>query len=110
MSERWLSITEAFQEVERLYQRHGRRISRKTISRWAQRGWVVAERRGARWYIEPHSLRQRALEELNKRSPLAAPSPDLSEDQPLTDPIERLRRIVEAMNAEFLRRIEEGTD
>jgi hypothetical protein len=112
MAEEWLSLTEAANRVQGEYARAGRRISRKTVSRWATAGLVRAERRGARWFVQADSLREFVAEQLAgraRRPRLAPPRPRLA-SAPREETLDELCARIACQERRFLHELRAGID
>ena len=107
MSTTWLTLSEAARHVQNAYAREGKSISRKTVSRWASSGAVVAERSGSRWRVDRDSLADYVAGQLARMSEgEAAEAPRLLEQARL----DRLSQQVARGNADFLRNLNAGID
>ena len=107
MTARWLSLTEAAKWVQAEFERAGKTISRKTVSRWARDGRVRAEQREQRWYVDASSLEAHVRRLLADGSTTPPPATDSEDD---AKRFRALRDFVRARNRRFLRDLEKGID
>ncbi|MDA1191238.1 MAG: helix-turn-helix domain-containing protein [Candidatus Poribacteria bacterium] len=109
MTSRWLSLTEAAKVAQTEFERAGKTVSRKTVSRWARDGKVNAERRDERWYVDPDSLRQYVDYELTVADATSnEPCDDDVSDEP--EHVEALRVFLRRRRNAFLNELENGVD